>query len=59
MDDDIGLDDKLGGCTVDLEDLHLNEKPKPVEMALQSNKKGGWFSKKQEARIFLEISFLD
>ena len=56
MDDDVGLDDKLGGCTIDLEDLHLNKTPKPVEKMIQS-KKGGWFAK--EAKIFIELSFED
>ena len=55
MDDDVGLDDVLGLCTIDLEDLKLGEKPVAVDKLIQG-KKAGWFSK--EGRIFLEISFL-
>ena len=55
MDDDVGMDDKIGGCTINLEDLNLGAKLTQVDSVLQS--KTGWFSK--DARIFLEISFME
>lgn len=57
IDDDFGLDDSLGGCTINLEELKLNEgEPTQVEMAV-NNKRDGWFSTK--AKIYLDISFTE
>lgn len=54
-DDDVGFDDKLGGCTIDLEKMNLNEEPTDVEKVIDNKKGAGWFSKK--AKIYLEITF--
>ncbi len=57
MDDDFGLDDQLGGCTIDLEKLGLSGEPTDVEQLIQNKKGEGWFSKR--AKIFLQISYTE
>jgi hypothetical protein len=57
MDDDFGLDDSLGGCTINLEKLNINGDPTQVEKVIDNKKGEGWFSKK--AKIFLELTFTE
>eukprot|EP00542_Grammatophora_oceanica_P018108 CAMPEP_0194049096 /NCGR_PEP_ID=MMETSP0009_2-20130614/29639_1 /TAXON_ID=210454 /ORGANISM="Grammatophora oceanica, Strain CCMP 410" /LENGTH=132 /DNA_ID=CAMNT_0038695165 /DNA_START=75 /DNA_END=473 /DNA_ORIENTATION=- len=51
MDDDFGLDDKLGGCTIKLEDEDLSSEPKAFEKKVDNK----WFCK--DARIHVQISY--
>ena len=53
MDDDIGKDDKIGSCEINLESLNPSEEGNGVEMVIDPKK--GWFSK--SATIFLKISY--
>jgi hypothetical protein len=57
MDDDFGLDDSLGGCTIHLEKLSLSGEPTYVEKVIDNKKGEGWFSKK--AKIFLELTYTE
>lgn len=57
MDDDLGMDDKLGGCTIDLEKLGLSNEPTQVEHVIDNKKGEGWFSKK--AKVFLDIAYTE
>mmetsp|Transcript_36795 Transcript_36795/g.52002 ORF Transcript_36795/g.52002 Transcript_36795/m.52002 type:complete len:141 (+) Transcript_36795:92-514(+) len=50
----IGTDDKLGECTVKLENMGLSEEPKEHVQKIDE-KNGGWFSK--DARIHLQLSY--
>ena len=49
MDDDVGLDDKLGGCNFKLDHLHLNETPKSIQEGCD----------KKKATIHLKLSYRD
>jgi Ca2+-dependent lipid-binding protein len=51
MDDDIAGDDKIGKCTVKLEDMKLSSDPKPVKKKIDNN----FFSK--DAFIHLMLSW--
>jgi len=53
-DDDIGRDDKVGSCTVDLEKMNLSSTPVHVEKVIDP-KRLHFFSHK--ARIHLKISY--
>jgi Ca2+-dependent lipid-binding protein len=64
MDDDIGLDDKIGSCKINLERLHITETPKAVDAVVE--RKGPKLSLcccfsmcKHNATIYLEISFTE
>jgi Ca2+-dependent lipid-binding protein len=50
LDDDTGLDDRLGKATVQLEDLNLSETPKEVEVTAEGKRKS-------KAKIYLKLSF--
>mmetsp|Transcript_13140 Transcript_13140/g.36298 ORF Transcript_13140/g.36298 Transcript_13140/m.36298 type:complete len:143 (-) Transcript_13140:642-1070(-) len=56
-DDDIGLDDDIGGCDIKLDDLDLSEEGTEVSKIIDHKKDGGWFSRK--AKIFLKISYTE
>jgi Ca2+-dependent lipid-binding protein len=47
MDDDQGLDDKLGKAKLELEDLGLNETPKDMEISVDN----------KQAKIYLKLSY--
>ena len=55
MDDDIGLDDKIGSCKIDLE--KIGSEPKEIEKVIDPKKDGGWLSRK--AKIFLKVSYTE
>lgn len=55
MDDDVGGDDKIGSCEIDLESLNPDEEGNGVQMVIDPKK--GWFSK--SAEIFLKISYTE
>lgn len=55
MDDDIGKDDKIGACKINLEKAGLTAEPKEFENQIDKN--GGWFSK--NAKIYLKISYAE
>lgn len=57
MDDDIGIDDKIGSCELNLEGMGLNEEPLEISSIIDHKKGGGWFSKK--AKIYLHVSFVE
>jgi Ca2+-dependent lipid-binding protein len=54
LDDDIGFDDVLGSCNINLEKLKEG-KPMEIEKVIEHKKTGGWFSKK--AKIYLKVSY--
>lgn len=54
LDDDIGFDDVLGSCNINLEKLKEG-KPMEIEKVIEHKKAGGWFSKK--AKIHLKVSY--
>mmetsp|Transcript_30005 Transcript_30005/g.49550 ORF Transcript_30005/g.49550 Transcript_30005/m.49550 type:complete len:136 (+) Transcript_30005:151-558(+) len=55
MDDDYGIDDKLGACKINLEKAGLSGEPTEIEKDVDKN--GGWISK--NAKIYLKISFTE
>ena len=57
MDDDIGLDDKIGFCEINLEKMDLSAEPQEVSVVIDPKKGGGWFSK--SAKIYLHLSYVE
>lgn len=55
MDDDAGLDDKIGGTKVKLEKLKLSKEPLEIDQVIDNKRGQGIFSKK--AKIYLKISY--
>jgi len=53
MDDDPGLDDKMGSCMIKLEDLGLTEQPTAVEKVIDNN------LIRKDAKIFLQLSYTE
>lgn len=51
MDSDVGLDDKLGSCTIQLAELGLSADPTDVERVVDNN------LIRKDGKIFLKISF--
>ena len=56
FDDDVGFDDELGACKIDLRKL-APDNPIEVEQVIDHKKDGGWFSKK--AKIFLKVTLAE
>jgi Ca2+-dependent lipid-binding protein len=56
-DDDVGRDDLLGSCHIQLEKLGLSGELTEVEKVIDNKKGEGFFSRK--ARIFLKLSFTE
>lgn len=54
-DDDIGLDDTVGSCKIDLE--KMKDGCIEVEKVIDQKKGEGWFSKK--ATIYLKVSYAE
>lgn len=54
-DDDIGFDDVLGSCKINLE--KISSDPTSFAEVIDHKKDGGWFSKK--ATIYLQVSFTE
>jgi hypothetical protein len=55
LDDDIGFDDVLGSCDINLEKLKEDGEPMEIEKVIEHKKTGGWFSKK--AKIYLKLKY--
>lgn len=55
MDDDTGLDDKIGGTKFKLEKLKLSSEPTEFEEVIDNKRGQGIFSRK--AKIYLKISY--
>jgi len=53
MDDDIGRDEKLGECKINLEKLDLGPEPTAIKRKVDNN----WFSK--DAYVFLNLSYTE
>jgi hypothetical protein len=50
-DDDFGLDDKMGSCKINLEELGLSPEPLGTDRVIDNN------LIRKDARIFLKISW--
>jgi Ca2+-dependent lipid-binding protein len=55
MDDDIGFDDELGSCVINLEKLKKDGDPMTVEKVIEDKNGVGFFDKK--AKIYLKIKY--
>jgi Ca2+-dependent lipid-binding protein len=57
-DDDIGIDDNIGYCKIELDLLELSDKPKSIERVIDRKGIIGRVFKK-EAKIHLKLSYKD